>query len=403
MKDNRQNASTKKEESFESTITSKPDPDLASYFLVRQHSSDAGLSVSPKYAIKHWSGQSKSQLSEDSSRGQRGVATTSDRSSMSGPSKSQYISEWNEKNTDAVITPESWNLDFHRPADPPRPPKPGMEWVWFPQGYWAERVPPGIIQSKHSSRPKWWNRTPETKTPSPAMTERSPMKKSSITTPKFEIPRTKINDISRKTSSVETGSGRRRSSSHKSVLSMQLGGFTFRKSKPTNRDNGDALDAPLGLYCRTKKNIKELLLDRSKMVRSVVFPPSSMSMNTDEVGQALEEARSTRVQEHGLKSRTTMLLEETSNYLIQQQREREYAEKGYRGATPRSIASLASFDGRFRRGFGLAPWHRRNSHESFLTATSSVRALLMGKTPSATPVSEGRYMGPAGQSFVRGM
>lgn len=106
---------------------------------------------------------------------------------------------------------------------------------------------------------------------------------------------------------------------------------------------------------------------------------------------------------NGLKSRTTVLLEETSNYLIQQQRAKAEKQKQYDVSTPRSITSLASLDGRLRRGFGLAPWHRRNSHESFLSASSSIHRLLMGKTPSATPNSEGRYIGPGGGVFQKGM
>lgn len=33
--------------------------------------------------------------------------------------------------------------------DPPRPAKEGFEWVWFPDGYWAERPAPRRISSKN--------------------------------------------------------------------------------------------------------------------------------------------------------------------------------------------------------------------------------------------------------------
>lgn len=103
----------------------------------------------------------------------------------------------------------------------------------------------------------------------------------------------------------------------------------------------------------------------------------------------------------GLKSRTTVLLEGTSQYLSETERER--IEKKCAGfATPRSIASHATFDGRLRRGFGLAPWHRRNSHESVFSATSSIRQLLMGKNPAATPNLDGKYVDANGDLFERG-
>lgn len=42
-------------------------------------------------------------------------------------------------------------------ADPPRPAKPGFEWVWFPVGYWAEREAPKPIAPtpKKHSRYNW--------------------------------------------------------------------------------------------------------------------------------------------------------------------------------------------------------------------------------------------------------
>lgn len=250
------------------------DPDFANYFLVRQRSNDS-LSVSPKFAAIRPK-NSKSHKSTESERGRRGaIKSISGSSSMSGPSKSRYIEEWNDKNMDVSSPPGSWDEPRH-PADPPRPAKPGMEWVWFPQGYWAERElhamsPRDSIPSKQSGRQKWWNRTPEPKTPTSVPTDKtegsakSPPK---TTPPKFEIPRIKIGSISRRNSSIDAD--RRRSSSQKSLMSMQLGGFSFIKQRSNNRDGGDTPDgeAPLGLYCRTKKNLREMLLERTKLVCS---------------------------------------------------------------------------------------------------------------------------------------
>lgn len=101
-----------------------------------------------------------------------------------------------------------------------------------------------------------------------------------------------------------------------------------------------------------------------------------------------------------------MVLEGTSHYFEKLQRNRrERKDRLYEVATigsPRSVVT-SSVDGRsMRRGFGLAPWHRRNSHESLLSVSSSVHRLLMGKTPATTPRSEEKYFGPGGESFSKG-
>jgi len=98
-----------------------------------------------------------------------------------------------------------------------------------------------------------------------------------------------------------------------------------------------------------------------------------------------------------LTSRTTMLLQATTSYFDRMQRERHgqcpVAE------TPKTPSSPGS---RSRRRFGIAPWHRRHSHDSLLSVSSSVHNLLMGKTPVATPMSEKYYAGPGGKAYPRG-
>lgn len=55
--------------------------------------------------------------------------------------------------------------------DPPRPAKDGMEWVWFPEGYWAEReVRPLELTSKGSKSWRWRSRSGK----SPSGAESSP-------------------------------------------------------------------------------------------------------------------------------------------------------------------------------------------------------------------------------------
>jgi hypothetical protein len=42
-----------------------------------------------------------------------------------------------------------------------------------------------------------------------------------------------------------------------------------------------------------------------------------------------------------------------------------------------------------RKLFGRAPWHRKESADSFTSVSSSIRAVLKGKTPPATPANHG--------------
>jgi parafibromin len=103
-----------------------------------------------------------------------------------------------------------------------------------------------------------------------------------------------------------------------------------------------------------------------------------------------------------LASRTTILLGGTSNYFekLQQERAQVQSHQGLRHTIQSPASSQYS---RPRRRLGLAPWHRRNSHESVLSVSSSVHRLLRGKTPAATPVLERRYIGSDGKVYLAGI
>jgi len=102
----------------------------------------------------------------------------------------------------------------------------------------------------------------------------------------------------------------------------------------------------------------------------------------------------------GIVSRTTMLLQGTSTYFDRVQRERIIRRE--RLGSSSGPQTPASSDSRFPKRIGLAPWHRRNSHDSLLSASSSIRGLLMGRTPSATPIPERQYAGAGGKQYPRG-
>lgn len=99
-------------------------------------------------------------------------------------------------------------------------------------------------------------------------------------------------------------------------------------------------------------------------------------------------------------SSTTTVLEGAANYFDRAQRDRGNLFASF-PAIP-TPASPASPEARPRRMFGLAPWHRKTSHDSLLSVSSSVHDLLMGKTPAATPNPECRYAGHDGKTYPRG-
>jgi parafibromin len=102
----------------------------------------------------------------------------------------------------------------------------------------------------------------------------------------------------------------------------------------------------------------------------------------------------------GLASRTTMILEGVAGYFDRIQQERK--DRNGRLMSPGTPGTLVTPASPGRRAFGLAPWHRRNSHESIISVSSSVHKLLRGKTPAATPVPESQYA-LGGKEFIKGI
>lgn len=63
--------------------------------------------------------------------------------------------------------------------------------------------------------------------------------------------------------------------------------------------------------------------------------------------------------------------------------------------------SLSSPESNTRRRYGLAPWHRKNSHETVFSVSSSIREVLMGKTPVVTPNPEAQYTTQNGKQYTK--
>ncbi|KAL5316560.1 hypothetical protein ACEPPN_015609 [Leptodophora sp. 'Broadleaf-Isolate-01'] len=356
------------------------DLDLSAYFLVRRTSTESDA-VSPKFGLSRIpsdrkTATSKSQRSGGSSQGLRTKANSIS-SAPSTASKNQAIRDWNDKSI-GMITPSSAGCESGHSVDPPRAPRYGCEWVWFPEGYWAEREIP--LPKKPGSRQKWWNRSPERKSKSSAKTD-FPEKSS----PPADLPTIKIGSlISRKSSSTATQNIEHSPSPSTSRKDSGVQNQSINNQSSIQPDETIPAyyaihpEEQLGLYCRTKKTI------RSRFMQRTTAADDSSTFDTDR-----------------LTSRTTMLLQGTSQYLDRVQRER--CQTSVPCLPPDAPQTPESQSSRSTRRFGLAPWHRRSSHESILSASSSVFKLLLGKPPAATPNPDYQYEGNDGRTYPKGV
>lgn len=253
-----------------STQPDNRDPDILSYFLVRKTINAQGnesASVSPLYSssrkrsldsrsverspepLKLSTESQKARRSEDSKRSRR-RKRNSVSSSQSAPSKYQSIKDWSA-GVDAR-TPPSFGSLVCNAIDPPRAAKPGFEWVWFPEGYWAEREIRGFMPPRDSMKLKWWNRSPDQKSRTPTKTMSGDKPTSGDKTPpppSFIIPRIQIGSVSLKSTTKPS-----RRPSENETQKNNLWDFNFIKS--IQREDSRSTQQREGLYYRTKRNIE---------------------------------------------------------------------------------------------------------------------------------------------------
>lgn len=123
--------------------------DVTSYFHLRQTSrKDTNDCASTPASPRFWEGEvgprshkafDISRQSGDSDSSIHETEQHSLKSPVSTSSKQPHnITDWNDKRLSDSVTNAS-NFYKNGTLDPPRPANIGMEWVWFPEGYWAER------------------------------------------------------------------------------------------------------------------------------------------------------------------------------------------------------------------------------------------------------------------------
>lgn len=254
-------------------------------------------------------------------------------------------------------------------VDPPRVPREGYEWVWFPEGFWAERETSGKSAKSEQRSPGWFRRSNERM--------RIPLK----------------NKIQQSTLHISESFSRRnhdpeekmKGSPSQSKPQIEAQDTEFRDNKLLR---GFQRMAPSYYHSKSPNPDTEGLCGNIK--RHLQAPFAGKKSNTDPAAASPPPER--------LQSRTTLILQGTTRYFEgnQSDRSRNHAYHTYHEASPGSQSPDSKGE---RRRFGLAPWHRRNSNDTVITVTSSLHELLMGEAPRPTPNSEVEYTGHGGQRY----
>ncbi|TAQ84088.1 hypothetical protein B7494_g7589 [Chlorociboria aeruginascens] len=352
---------------MKNTPPETPKPVSPSYFISRQAGTSRSDNESPLVSPFFDPTRTRSkQKSGDSSKTTQDFASRA--SPLSTTANRQDVSDWNVMRTHDTkpTTPESLP---RASINPPRPARDGFEWVWFPEGYWAEREAHEIARKKNAQRPKirqsWFNRyvAPESNGIASGEQDQPAIPDSSQV--KVELPLGKSSDRRWPLKSQDSQTTSQKSRSHKLLKYFQ---YKLPGLSHSGRDEG--------LCSRTKRGMASRFPNKQKLALDSSSIPSTPS----------------------IASGTTMILEGATNYLDRAERMRNH------GHHPKTSNS-SSLNSRVRPGFGLAPWHRKSSSDSVISVSSSIHDLLMGRpplsTPNPDPDPEMQYGGQKGKEYSK--
>lgn len=290
------------------------------------------------------------------------------------PSIEDDVDEFSSKRSSATDPVDEYPTSYSSSSDwqigePPRPAKPGNEWVWYPEPYefWAER--PEIPRAYSSFSRNW------------------PWKRISFT---------------RKFSSSSGGDKLQQNAGRQGSNAGHLEDAERRNSIKTWHQDPSR---PSSEFSRDTPSVTSTQSLQQRFVRSIQFlSPKSPKLNPSvgeegffkailpRKGKKNEGRPSIAVSEVGMLSRTAILLDDAAEVL-------EHVR--IQNSEPSKLL-MDPHPAQQRRG--LFHLHRRyssESHNSLLSLTDSVRELLMGKTPVVTPYSEGNYIGSSGNIYEK--
>lgn len=218
------------------------DPDSFSYFLVRRNfsgqdndpestsrqiSNAQDKEHSPSHRRHHSRGFSSAKSPKSPNTRKSGDSRNSKKkgggsidSSQSASSRYKNITDWNAGASST--SPSSFGQPQRNLVDPPRAPKSGYEWVWFPEGYWAEREIRGFMSTPSVTKWNWWNRSSGQKSQRSRKSQKSQSTQRSTNggkeendekaPPSFSLPQIKIGSVSLKSTTKTSRRTSRRTS-----------------------------------------------------------------------------------------------------------------------------------------------------------------------------------------------
>ncbi len=166
------------------------------------------------------------------------------------------VSDWNER-VQRETRAGSGDFPPRNPADPPRPAKEGHEWVWFPEGYWAEREK---LERKPSRR--WFQKSSDRQSASSL----SPKSIKSCTPNNVDSPGIKIvSPTSHGSSSHASQTTDDKSSQTANTARRIKRGFSFiAPTRPYFTSRPVELGA---VFCKVKKGLETKVTSRPDIVR----------------------------------------------------------------------------------------------------------------------------------------
>ncbi|OBT52439.1 hypothetical protein VE04_07307 [Pseudogymnoascus sp. 24MN13] len=240
-------------------------------------------------------------------------------------------------------------------ADPPRPPMLGYEWVWFPEGYWAEREL--ITRPTKNFRPPKWVRKSLQGSGASTFGSHAPSAPRSLNA--SEVWARNPADMEDEEEEEAEGDG------------PQVGRAT---SPPGIINSGKGTSTPKALL----RKLQQISLSRKASASGK--------------GKGPEESRP-ESPPIDLERQTTNTLRGTSRFFSQFLATKKQNERAMHPLSPNEQSLRLP-----RKRFGLAPWHQNYSGDTVgaATATSSIRELLFGRTPVSTPRSDAPPAEPRG-------
>ncbi|KAH9887164.1 hypothetical protein F4778DRAFT_786461 [Xylariomycetidae sp. FL2044] len=297
-------------------------------------------------------------------------------------------------------------------VEPPRPAKPGHEWVWFPAGYWAERVVVETPAKDFMKGFRWRNRTSARESSSPDLEpgrQLSPRYLGDVRTPMPSSGQS-FAEAARRPSLQRHGT---RSESYTTTYyrmpnpplpSPYLSEDSLVQSlqgwpSPARRGTSSSNSGNLSKTSRLSRNSPLIVVEEPPSPPNPV-PPQSLPLDpegtppTDSSQTTLRDTKQKRSLMSKLHLSDPRVQGKKSNQTGNIDHSTSALEKYPSNTTvASSISPLLTGETKkphrqwAKKLFGMSVWHRKTSGGSEPSATSAMREILRGSSPLSSPNS----------------